>query len=145
MTGDFLWDIAISQPVLVALALLAVAAFLVGHIPVIGSIPAVAPYVVLARVAAIVFVAALLFLLGFRVDLREAKFEIAWKDKQIEDAEASAKDAQQFADQNKERADALQTEVDSYVARLNAAPAGACALDDADLAGLRAIGRAQKP
>jgi hypothetical protein len=129
MTGDFLWDIAISQPVLVALALLAVAAFLVGHIPVIGSIPAVAPYVVLARVAAIVFVAALLFLLGFRVadkraDLREAKFEIAWKDKQIEDAEASAKDAQQFADQNKERADALQTEVDSYVARLNAAPAG---------------------
>ena len=61
------WDVATSNPVLMLLGAVVLAALVVGHFPIIGRIPAIAPYVVLSRFVSVLAAALLMFLIGFRV------------------------------------------------------------------------------
>ena len=107
-TGDLFWDFATSPPVLIALAALAVAAFVVAHVPVIATlIPTVAAWQRLAIVLQFGAVIALIFLLGFRVadqraETEQLKNDLAWSQYQLE-IQTSMADS---ADQLKREADA---------------------------------------
>jgi hypothetical protein len=52
--GDWFWDLATSTPVLGAIGALALAAFVVAHVPFVRALPAVAPYAVAAGLVQVV-------------------------------------------------------------------------------------------
>lgn len=146
MTGLF-WNFATSNIALTILGAIVAASFLVAHVPFVGRlIPAVAPYVVAARLVSIATAAAFCFLIGFRVSderaaLAQLKFQLAWKESELAQQKATAEDAERIAKEKAVEADELKIKVDDYEAALSKQPVGTCALDDADINGLRAFSR----
>jgi hypothetical protein len=144
MMGDLFWDVATSGAVLLAIGAIAIAAFVVAHVPFIRAIPAVAPYAVTASLVQVVAAGLLMFLVGFRIaderaETKQLKGELAWQTNQIAQQKASAEDAARLAEQKANEAEALKAKVDDYEATLAKQPIGTCALDDRDLGGLRAL------
>lgn len=151
MITDWLWNLATSSLVLGALAVLTLVAFVVAHVPALVTrlVPGSAPYTVLAHLVQLIAFALLMFLLGFRVadereHTRRLQSELAWQHNELEQQKASAEDAARLRDQKTAEAEALQTRVENYEAQLAMQPIGTCALDDADITGLRALGGAGK-
>jgi hypothetical protein len=149
MIADLFWNAATSHISLTVLAVLFVAALIVGHVPVIDRLlPSLAPYVVLARVIAYVALAAGALCLGFRIaderaETRRLKNDLAFKQMQIEDAEATAEDAKKL----KEEADAKAAEakgmLDDFRSKYGDDPTAACAFTPDDLERLRNLRRAE--
>lgn len=147
MLSHLFWNVATSNVALGILGAVVAASFLIAHVPLVGRlIPAVESYVVAARLVSIATAAALCFLIGFRVSderatLAKLKGELAWKENELDQQRASAEDAERIAKEKAAEADELKTKVDDYEATLAKQPVGSCALDDADLDGLRAFSR----
>lgn len=146
MLADIFWAVASSNVVLIALALLTLAALLVGHVPFGAYMPVIAPYVVLARASAYVFLALLFLLIGFRIAderaaVKQLKTELAWSNNQIAQQKASAEDAERLAREASARADQLNEKVNSYAAILAKRSSGDCTLDDDDVKRLLDIAR----
>lgn len=145
MISDMFWDLATSDVSLAIMAALLLAAFVIGHVPLIGRlIPQSDPYIEAAKLAAPLLAAALFISIGYRIaderaDLRNAKFELQWKDNQLKQQAQTAQDAQTLADQATQRADTLQSKVDEYAEELAKQPVAACALSADDIAGLRKL------
>lgn len=150
MITDIFWNVATSTTALLIVGLIFLAAFAFAHVPLISKlIPQVAPYVLLAAVIAYVALAVLSLCIGFRIsderaETRRLKIELAFQKNQLAQQKASAEDAERIAKEKSAEADALKAKVDDYEATLATQPIGACALDDADLDGLRAFRPAGK-
>jgi len=140
------WDVATSHPVLLLLGAVAVAAFVVGHFPVIGRIPMLAPYVVLARFVSVLVAALLMFLIGFRVadnraERAQMQFDLNWQRLQLEQQEASAKDAERLKDEARDEARKVKGEFDDYRTKFGDRPDAVCAFSPDDLERLRKLRR----
>lgn len=146
MMGDFFWDTATSYPVLGALAALAIATFLVAHVPAIAErlFPAIVPYTRAAALVQVLAASLLFFLIGFRIaderaETKQLKNELAWSDNQLQQQKATAEDAERIAGEKAAEAESLKAKVEDYEATLAKQPVGTCALDDVDLDGLRSF------
>lgn len=151
MMGDWFWDIATSAIALGLLAVILAAAFLVSHVPALVQrfMPSLVPYTKAAALVQLIAAAALFFLIGFRIsderaETKQLKTELAWNQNQLEQQKATAEDAERIATEKAAEAETLKAKVDDYEATLAKQPVGACALDDADLGGLRALARPGK-
>jgi hypothetical protein len=149
--SHMIWDIATSDLALVTVAAVMVACFLVSHVPVLRDLPSVKPYAIAAGLVAYIALADLSLCVGYRISEGHAKAdrlktELQWREKQLEQQKATADDAERIAREKEAEAEELKGKVSDYEAMLATKPAGACALDDADLDGLRSLspGRAGK-
>jgi hypothetical protein len=149
MITDIFWNVATSTPALLIVGTIFVAAFVLAHVPLLSKIPQVAPYVLLAAAIAYLALADLALCIGFRIsderaETRRLKVDLAWRDNEIAQQKASAADAERIAAAKSAEAEVLKAKVDDYEAKLATQPIGDCALDDADLDGLRAFRPAGK-
>ena len=149
MIDDWIWDLATSTTALSIVAAILIASLIVSHLPLMKMIPAVAPYVILAGFVAYLALADLGLCIGFRIaderaETQRLKIELAWHKNELEQQKATAEDAARIASEKSVEADELKSKVDDYEATLSKQPVGACALDDADVGGLRAFRPARK-
>lgn len=96
--GDFLWDIATSDLALAIVGCVALAGFVVAHVPLIRNIPAVAPYVLLAGLVYHLALADFALCVGFRIaderaEAKSLRAQIEANHIDIETANAAAKQA----------------------------------------------------
>jgi len=140
MIGDLFWDIATSGPVLSLLALVLLAAAIVGYFPLLKWFPVIGQYVAAARLVLILVAALICFLLGFRVsDQRaeaaalRARLEAAHVD--LEAADQAAKQADKARAELAEQAQADQERIADYAEQLKKRPNGACTLGPDDFGG----------
>lgn len=140
--SDVFWDIAVSYPALCFVAVVLLAALIVGYFPLLKYLPVLGPYVPVARLAAFLAVGLLCFLVGFRIsDEREAaknlKSELAAKTVDLQAAndayEQSAMERTELANQAK----ADQERIAGYETVLKDRPSGGCELTADDLRWLR--------
>lgn len=111
LTADAFWDFATWPPTLIAIGLLALAAFLVAHVPLVGKlIPGVDAYQRLAQIVQVAAIAALIFLIGFRVADDRAETERLKND--LAFSEFMLDQQSQLADE----ADRLKNEADARAA-----------------------------
>jgi hypothetical protein len=119
-TADLFWNVATSAPVLVIVGLVALAAFVVAHVPLIGRwLPAVAAYQRIAGIVAIAAAAVLMFLIGFsvsdqRADLARIKDELTFKTFQLETAATTAADADRLRKDAEAKAALAKGKLDGY-------------------------------
>lgn len=142
------WDIATSDLALMIVAAVMVAAFVVSHVPVLRDLPEIKPYAIAAGLIAYIALADLSLCVGYRISQGHAeadrlKTELQWRENQLEQQKATADDAERIAREKEAEAEELKGKVSDYEAKLATQPAGTCAIDDADLDGLRAP--AQRP
>ena len=140
MIGDLFWDVATSGPVLSLLALVLLAAAIVGYFPLLKWSPVLGQYVPVARLVVILVAALICFLLGFRVsDQRaeaaalRAKLEAAHID--LDAADQAAKQADKARAKLAEQAQADQERIADYAEQLKKRPNGACTLGPDDFGG----------
>jgi uncharacterized integral membrane protein len=142
MMGDLFWDVATSGAVLLAIGAIAIAAFVVAHVPFIRAIPAVAPYAVTASLVQVVAAALLMFLVGFRIadERQEAKTlrnELAAKQEDIEAANDAAKRADAARALLAKQSEQDQERIADYEERLRRrTPNAACTLGPDDFDGV---------
>ena len=134
---DFIWDLATSPPVLIAVAALLAAALVVGYFPLLKWFPVIGQYVSVARLVSYLALALLLFLIGFRVADNRAeaaalrsKLEAAEVDRDAanQSAERLERDRQELA----RAAEEDQRRIATYEEALKARPNAACTLTDDD-------------
>lgn len=119
-TGDLFWDFATSPPVLIGLALLAVAAFLVAHVPAVATlIPWVAAWQRLAILAQFGAAIALIFLLGFRVaddraEMERVKNDLAFSEFQLDQQRQVADEADRLKSVAEARAQQAESTLNEY-------------------------------
>ncbi len=140
------WELATSDVALAIVAALLVACFVLSRLKVVAFIPQLAPYTVLAGFLVYLLLADLALCIGFRIaderaQLNQLRIELAWRDNELEQQKATAEDADRIAREKAAEAEELKGKVSDYEDRLAALPPGNCALDDADLDGLRAFSR----
>lgn len=145
MMADLFWTLATSYFVLGAIALLALAALVIGHVPFGQYVPVIGPYVVLARFAAYPLLMLLAFLIGFRLsderaETQRLKRELAFSQLQLKVQIEAAADAERLRRAAEGEAAAANEKVTTYENELAKAAHGpACTLDDFDIRGLRNI------
>lgn len=152
MIGDLFWNAATSTPALMIVGVIGASAFVVAHMPAVVErlLPQLVPYAKAALIVQVIAFADLMLCVGYRIadertELRNARFELSWKQSELEQQRQSAEQAAKLASDNKERADALQSQVDDYVEKLSKTPVAAdCAFDDDDIRSLRTLGSAQR-
>jgi len=147
MIADFFWDIATSNVVLIAILLIAVGAFVVAHTPRIVERfwPQAFAF---SKAAALVQVAAwalLMFLVGFRVaderaETKQLKNDLAFTELQIENAKATAQDAERLKADAQEKAKEAEDKLNDYRTRFGDSPEAVCAFTPDDLKRLRNLG-----
>jgi hypothetical protein len=142
--ADLFWDAVTSTTALMIVAAVLIAALIVSHLPLMKMIPSVAPYIILAGFVSYLALADLALCIGFRIsderaETQRLKIELAWRENELEQQKATAEDAARIAKEKSAEADELKTKVDDYEATLAKQPVGTCALDDADVGGLRAF------
>lgn len=132
LTSDIFWNTAISYPVLTLLAVVAIATFVIGHLPLIERLmPPLAPYIRAAALTSTVASAALLFLVGFRVaDQREEaarlQRELNFSNLMRESMEATAKDAQRLRDAADAERKVVKGQLDVWRTKYGSDPDAAC-------------------
>lgn len=143
---DMFWDIATSGFVLGVIALILVLAFAVSHLPkfVERIWPEAYAYAKAAALVQAIAAGLLFFLIGFRVAderaEREAmKNELAWKNSQIETAEATAEHAQRLKAEAEHKAAEAKGKLDEFRGKYGENPAAICAFTPDDLEWLRAL------
>jgi hypothetical protein len=131
--GDVFWDVATSVPVLIVIAAIGVAAFVVAHVPwwVERFFPAAIPYTRAAMLVQYLAAAALFFLFGFnvaddRADLARIKNDLAYSEFMLDQQRQVADDA----DKLKRAADAEATvakgQLDVYRQKFGLDPEAGC-------------------
>ncbi|HMN11776.1 MAG TPA: hypothetical protein PKD55_05565 [Bellilinea sp.] len=137
---SFFWDVATSSIVLSMIALLLIAALVVGYFPLLKWFPVLGQYVPVARLASILVAALLSFLFGYKVaddraataalrnELAVARIDLAAAHKAADQADAARRElaAQSITD---------QVRIEKYAEELKKRPNAACTLTDDDFAG----------
>jgi hypothetical protein len=147
LTADVFWTSATSYPALVLLGLVAGVAFVVAHLPLVEKLfPPVAPYIRAASLASVVAASALLFLVGFRVadarrEVDQLRTELLWKTVQIENLDATARDAERLRQQADARLAETKGQLDEWRTIYGDKPEAACAFTPDDLGRLRVLQR----
>lgn len=146
---ELFWTIATSTSALSIVAAIMVAAFVVARFPFIARIPALAPYVLLAGVIYHLALADLALCIGYSIADEHAETvrlqgDLARSNRQLAEQKATAEDAERIANEKAAEADELKGKVTDYEARLATMPVGSCALDDADVDGLRSFQRPKR-
>jgi hypothetical protein len=151
MIADIFWDIATSYPVLCLIALIAVAAFIVAHVPTIVTrfYPPLAAYSKAAALVQIIAWALLMFLIGFRIadergETRQLKNDLSFKELQISNAEDTAKDAERLKAEAEAQATEAKGQLDDYRKRFGANPDTVCAFTPDEFERLRNLGRPKR-
>ena len=151
MIGDWLWDIATSYTVLGIIAAIAVVAFVVAHIPALAErlFPAILPYTKAALLVQVLSASMLMFLIGFRVadehaETKQLKNDIAFKQLQIETAEATAQDAERLKAEAEAKASEAKGKLDEFRRTFGDKPEADCAFTADDLERLRELGRTKR-
>lgn len=142
MIADLILTAVTSNLALAAIGTLLVACVVFSRLPILSHLPQTAPYTALAGFLVYVLLADLALCIGFRIADERAetvrlKFELTWKQNELDQQKQTAADADRIAKEKAAEADELKGKVADYEERLAQQPAGACALDDADLDGLR--------
>jgi hypothetical protein len=151
MMSDLFWDVATSYAVLGVLAALAIAAFAVAHIPALAErlFPALIPYTKAAALVQVLAAALLMFLVGFRIaderaETKQLKIELAWKQEQLAQQEATARDAERLKQEAEQAAQEAKGKLDEFRTRYGDKPEAVCAFTPDDLERLRNLGRPQR-
>jgi hypothetical protein len=148
MLTDLFWNMATSNVVLIAIGVVAIAALIVGHVPFGKYAPVIGPYVVLAQFVAYPTLMLLAFLIGVRISDERAETErlkndLAFKEQQIENVEATAQDAEQLKAEAEAKANDAKGQLDAFREKYGDHPEATCAWTDDDLSRLRALQRAK--
>ncbi len=148
MIGDWFWDVATSYTVLGIVAAIAAAAFVVAHVPALAArfFPAIVPYTKAALLVQVLAASLLCFLIGFRVaderaETRQLKNDLAFKELQIETAEATAQDAERLKAEAEAKASEAKGKLDEFRRTFGDRPSASCAFTSDDLERLRQLGR----
>lgn len=143
---DTFWDIATSGPALGLIAVILLASFAVAHLPTFVERiwPEAYAYAKAASLVQAIAAGLLFFLIGFRVSderaEREAmKNELAWKDSQIETAEATAEHAKKLKADAEEKAAEAKGKLNDFRSKYGDNPEAICAFTPDDLERLRAL------
>lgn len=146
-TGDLAWGFATSAPFLILLAAIAVAAFVVAHVPLVERFfPEVIPYTKAALIAQLVASTALIFLLGFSVahdrdETEQLKNDLAWSEFQLEQQRAVADAADELKRQADAEASEAKGKLNEYQSRFGDNPASVCVAPPGYLEWLRTLQR----
>jgi hypothetical protein len=143
--ADLFWSVATSYLVLSSVALVLMAALIVGYFPMLKWFPVIGQYVPVARLAAFVAVAMLCFLVGFRIadereEAKSLRLELEAKEVDLTAAEDAAKQADEARQQLAEQSKADQERIERYAEQIKKRPNGACTLTDDDFDGVRHSG-----
>lgn len=147
LTVDVFWTVATAVPSLVLLGLIAAAAFVAAHLPLVEKLfPPIAPYIRAASLVSVVASSALLFLIGFRVsdarsEVDRLRTELLWKSVQIENLDATARDAERLRQQADARLALVKGQLDEWRTIYGEKPEAACAFTPDDLGRLRVLQR----
>jgi hypothetical protein len=150
MMADLFWNVATSTTVLVLLAAIAVAAFLVAHVPALVErlVPQLLPYVVAAGLVQLIAASLLMFLIGFRISderalTKQLKNDLAFSELQVEQQKATADDAERLKAEAEANANEAKGKLDDYRKKYGDRPETVCAFTADDLERLRALRRAK--
>lgn len=119
-TADLFWNVATSTPALVSIGGVALVASIVAHVPLVGRLlPSVDAYQRLAGIVATVAVGVLFFLVGFsisdqRAETARLKDELIFKELQLENAAATAADAERLRNDAEAKAREAKGKLDEY-------------------------------
>lgn len=144
---DLIWSLATSYLALSIIALIAVAALVVGHVPLAKYLPVIGPYVVLARFVSYLALMLLMFLVGTRLaderaEVKRLKTDLAFTQLQLDTQKQTAEQAQKLRDEAEKQAAEANQKVMDYEDRLAKSPSGCgCSFDDDDVNSLRGIAR----
>lgn len=147
LTANVFWTLATAVPTLALLGLVAAAAFVVAHLPLVEKLfPPIAPYIRAASLVSVVASSALLFLIGFRVadsrsEVERLRTELLWKSVQIENLDATARDAERLRQQADARLAETKGQLDEWRTIYGEKPEAACAFTPDDLGRLRVLQR----
>lgn len=147
LTADALWSLATAVPTLAVLGLIAGAAFLVAHLPWIEKLlPPIEPYIRAASLVSVIASSALLFLIGFRVadaraEVERLRTELLWKTVQVENLDATARDAERLRQQADTRLAEVKGQLDEWRTIYGDKPEPACAFTPDDIGRLRVLQR----
>ena len=150
MIADLFWDTITSSVVLGTVAGVALAAYIVAHVPLIGRLfPALQPYMLLAAIVQFVAAASLFFLIGFRVaderaETKQLKNDLAFKELQIEKAKETARDAERLKAEADARAQEAKGKLDEFRSKYGDKPEALCAFTPDDLKWLRDLGSTKR-
>jgi hypothetical protein len=128
LTGDIAWEIATSPPVLITLGAVAIAGWMVSHLPMVERwCPAVIPYTRAAWLANIVASAALVFLLGFsfahdRAEVEKVKNDLAWAQYELEMKAAAEQTAFEQLSEAKAKAAEAEGKLSEYESKFGKNP-----------------------
>lgn len=149
MMTDIFWNAATSTPTLGLIGLVLAAAFVIAHVPLVERFwPQAYAYTRAAALVQVLAAALLFFLLGFRIadereETRRLKNDLVFKEMQIEDAEATAKDAEKLKQEADAKAAEAKGMLDDFRAKYGDDPAAACGFTPDDLERLRNLRRAE--
>lgn len=148
MITDLFWNVATSTPVLLLLAAIAAAAFLVAHVPALITrfVPSLVAYTMAAALVLSITAALLMFLIGFRISderalTRQLKNDLAFSEMQVEQQKATADDAERLKAQAETQANEAKEKLDDYRKKYGDRPEAVCAFTADDLERLRALRR----
>lgn len=151
MIGDWFWDLATSYIVLCVLAVIAVAAFVLAHMPAIIERfwPQAYAYAKAAALLQLAVAALLMFLIGFRVaderaDNKQLKNDLAYHQLQLETAEATAQDAERLKAEAEQRANEAKGKLDEYRTLYGDDPGAGCGFTADDIERLRELQRTKR-
>lgn len=141
MISNWIWDIATSSPILIGLIVAGALSWAVGRFGFVFP-----QYALVGRLLAPVAFLSLMFLVGFRVaderaDKAQLQRDLDFAQVQLANQRAATADKERLRREAQAKADDLDKKVGDYEERLAKLPVGACALDDADIDGLRRIAR----
>lgn len=151
MIADIFWDFATSNAVLGVVAMILVAAFVMSHMPTIVERfwPQAYVYAKAAALVQVIAAASLFFLIGFRVaderaETKQLKNDLAFTELQIENAKATAQDAERLKADAEVRAQEAEGKLNEFRERFGDSPQAVCAFTPDDLERLRNLGRSKR-
>lgn len=151
MMGDLFWDIATSWFVLGGLVLIVAVAFVVAHVPAfaVRIYPPIAAYSKAAALVQVIAASLLFFLIGFRVsderaEIGQLRNDLAFTERQIENAKATARDAERLKAEAEAKADEAKGQLDDFRAHIKTDPPVDCSWTDDEFGRLRNLGRAKR-
>lgn len=141
---DFFWTLATSYLALSIVAVVLVAALVVGYFPLLKWVPVIGPYVRVAQLVAFLTFGLLCALLdrqsaGSRAEIARLRVDLAFSEMQLSNQLAAAAVKAKLADASAAAAVDAQMKANNYETRLAARPVGDCGLDDDDISGMQNI------
>lgn len=142
--ADLFWGFATSGPVLATLAIIVVICVIVTHVPLVRWIPTIDDWLKLAAFVGYLGFALLFLLIGFRLSdersaAKQLRTELAWSQNQLEQQEATARDAEKLKDEAEAAAKEAKGKLDDFRKNYSERPQASCAFTGDDIRRLRQL------